>query len=166
MWAIRSATPYPSLHSPLDTGFMEDDDDRRLGRTMNTKAVPEPIDILVGNNIRIHRLARKMSQTKLADAIGATFQQVQKYEKGTNRVGPSRLTKISNFLKVPLPDFFDGAQRADFQEHSNGGTPSRLLSEPYALRLLEAFSAIPDPKIRRSLVDVLESIAAKAARFK
>lgn len=128
------------------------------------KKRPQAIDVLVGSNIRIRRLERKISQTKLAHAIGVTFQQVQKYEKGTNRVGASRLTRIANMLEVPVASFFVGAQGNDWSEQDLDDSPVKLLAEPYALRLAQAFVAIKDLDLRRSLVDVIEIISAKGSR--
>src|SRR5664279_4730736 len=73
------------------------------------KKIPNPIDTHVGSRVRMRRLILSMSQEKLGDAIGLTFQQVQKYEKGTNRMGSSRLQQIANVLKVPVTFFFEGA---------------------------------------------------------
>jgi len=128
------------------------------------KSRAKPIDVLVGKNIRTQRLAKGISQTKLADAIGITFQQVQKYEKGTNRVGASRLMQISEFLKVPIPQLFEGAKRSDITLQDVEESPSALLSEPYVLRAAQALAAIRDSELRRSLVDALETIAAKVTR--
>jgi transcriptional regulator with XRE-family HTH domain len=128
------------------------------------KKRPQAIDVLVGSNIRIRRLERQVSQTKLADAIGVTFQQVQKYEKGTNRVGASRLTRIANFLEVAVATFFIGAQGDDWSEPDLDDSPVKLLAEPYALRLAQAFVGIKDLDLRRSLVDVVEIIASKGSR--
>jgi transcriptional regulator with XRE-family HTH domain len=124
------------------------------------KKRPQAIDVLVGSNIRIRRLERQVSQTKLAQAIGVTFQQVQKYEKGTNRVGASRLTRIANMLEVPVAQFFIGAQGNDWSEQDLDDSPVKLLAEPYALRLAQAFVGIKDLDLRRSLVDVVEIIAS------
>jgi transcriptional regulator with XRE-family HTH domain len=128
------------------------------------KKRPQAIDVLVGSNIRIRRLERQVSQTKLAQAIGVTFQQVQKYEKGTNRVGASRLTRIANFLEVPVAQFFIGAQGNDWSDQDIDDSPVKLLAEPYALRLAQAFVGIKDLDLRRSLVDVIEIIASKSGR--
>jgi transcriptional regulator with XRE-family HTH domain len=128
------------------------------------KKRPQAIDVLVGSNIRIRRLERQVSQTKLAQAIGVTFQQVQKYEKGTNRVGASRLTRIANFLEVPVAQFFIGAQGNDWSDQDIDDSPVKLLAEPYALRLAQAFVGIKDLDLRRSLVDVVEIIASKSGR--
>jgi transcriptional regulator with XRE-family HTH domain len=118
-----------------------------------------PVDILVGRNIRIHRLDRGLSQTELGKHIGVTFQQVQKYENGVNRVGSGRLFKIAGVLGVPVSIFFDGADQLD--EKTFKTSPIAMLAEPYALRLLRAFSDIVDPELRRSLVEMAEKFAAK-----
>ena len=73
------------------------------------KKTPNPIDKHVGSRVRMRRMMLSMSQEKLGDALGLTFQQVQKYEKGTNRIGASRLQQISNILQVPVSFFFEGA---------------------------------------------------------
>jgi transcriptional regulator with XRE-family HTH domain len=120
-----------------------------------------PVDILVGRNIRIHRLDQGLSQTELGKHIGVTFQQVQKYENGVNRVGSGRLFKISAVLGVPVSTLFDGADGLD--DKSVNASPIAMLAEPYALRLLRAFSDICDPELRRSLVEMAEKFAAKLA---
>lgn len=117
---------------------------------------PDPIDLLVGRNIRIQRLKRSMSQEKLADALGLTFQQVQKYEKGTNRVGSGRLHRIASIFGIPVANLFEGA------ELKAGQTDSALemLASPHVLRMVQAMSAIKDSSMRHSLVDLVERIAA------
>jgi transcriptional regulator with XRE-family HTH domain len=118
-----------------------------------------PIDVLVGRNIRIHRLNRGLSQTELGRYVGVTFQQVQKYENGTNRVGSGRLFKIAELLGVPVSTFFEGADHSEDTEEVN--TPIAMLAEPYALRALKAFCDIEDSELRRSLVEFTEKYAAK-----
>ena len=117
-----------------------------------------PVDVLVGRNIRIHRLDRGLSQTELGKHIGVTFQQVQKYENGVNRVGSGRLFKIAEVLGVPVSTLFNGADQS--HETVAGNSPIAMLAEPYALRLLKAVSEIVDPEVRRSLVEVAEKFAA------
>src|SRR5215472_3538663 len=95
-----------------------------------------PVDVLVGRNIRIHRLDRGLSQTDLGNHIGVTFQQVQKYENGVNRVGSGRLFKIAEALGVPVSGFFEGANYSGDKSARN--SPIAMLAEPYALRLLKA----------------------------
>src|ERR1700740_1522580 len=82
------------------------------GTMVMAKRAPQPVDVLVGQNIRICRLQKGLSQTELGERIGVTFQQIQKYEKGANRVGASRLTQIADVLGVPIPTLFDGAPTA------------------------------------------------------
>jgi transcriptional regulator with XRE-family HTH domain len=117
------------------------------------------IDELVGRNIHLLRLSRKMSQTDLANNIGVTFQQVQKYESGANRVSASRLFKIAAVLAVPVNALFDGADDQTPGEATR--SPAALLIEPQALRLAQAFSAIENKSIRGSLVELAELLAAR-----
>ena len=117
---------------------------------------PDSIDKLVGRNIRIQRLATGLSQTELAQQLGVTFQQVQKYEKGVNRIGCGRLFQIARILGLHVMDFFDC---------SDAGKPTvarnvrDLISEPQAFRLVEAFSVIEDRRLRRSVVELVKEIA-------
>jgi transcriptional regulator with XRE-family HTH domain len=118
-----------------------------------------PVDVLVGHNIRIHRLDRGLSQTQLASHIGVTFQQVQKYENGVNRIGSGRLFEIAEVLGVPISSFFEGAGYS--ADEPARLSPIAMLAEPYALRLLKAFREIADPELRRLLVEVSEKFAVK-----
>ena len=123
---------------------------------------PDPVDVEVGQRIRIERLQSGLSQTSLAEQLGVTFQQVQKYEKGVNRVGAGRLTKIAKVLGVPVSSFF-GAHDAGAIERSDRGTassPLKLLTVPGALRLLRAYGQLNDGKMRRSIVELVENISA------
>src|SRR5712671_3612030 len=90
-----------------------------------------PVDVLVGQNIRIGRLLMGLSQTELGARIGVTFQQIQKYEMGTNRVGASRLQQIANVLGLPASALFDGAPAAGHEPAEQ--TPRYLLTKPHAL---------------------------------
>jgi transcriptional regulator with XRE-family HTH domain len=117
---------------------------------------PDSIDKLISRNIRIQRLAKGMTQTELAQKLGITFQQVQKYEKGVNRVGCGRLFQIARALGLHVMDFFDGS---DTGKPTNGRNVRDLLSEPQAFQLAEAFSAIGDRRLRRSVVDLVKKIA-------
>jgi transcriptional regulator with XRE-family HTH domain len=117
------------------------------------------VDKLVGQNIRIHRLDRGLSQTELGKHVGVTFQQVQKYENGTNRVGSGNLFTIAGALNVPVSTLYEGVDQVD--EMSADGSPIALLAEPYALRLLQAFGDIEDPELRKSLVEMAETFSAK-----
>ena len=117
-------------------------------------------DAVVGHNIRVQRLAKKMLQSALADAIGITFQQVQKYEKGVNRVGAGRLVRIGEALDVPVSFFFGGTDAGSEDTRAILG----FLDTSYSLRLLRAFSRIPPGGVQRAVVDLVESIAPEKAR--
>ncbi len=124
-----------------------------------------PIDKHVGSRVRMRRLMLGMSQTKLGDALGITFQQVQKYEKGANRIAASRLEHISNVLQVPIPFFFDGAPHVPGQSKGNGAAPSPMyvtefLASTDGLALTKAFMRIKEPRLRRCIVE-LEEIAGE-----
>jgi transcriptional regulator with XRE-family HTH domain len=126
---------------------------------------PSPIDLHVGNRVRMRRLMFKMSQTKLGDALGITFQQVQKYEKGRNRIGASRLQHISQILQVPPTFFFEGAHDPDMSEaHSlTSATASadpvmEFVATKEGLALAKAFMRIPNRQVRRRIVDLVEEI--------
>jgi len=119
------------------------------------KRGPDPLDIEVGQRVRTFRLHKGLSQEKLADQLGITFQQVQKYEKGTNRIGAGRLQRIANVLGIPVSDFFTS--------HKQGGAAPaelfRLLDKAAALRLLRAYSRIRQPKVQQAIMRLVESIA-------
>ena len=121
---------------------------------------PMPVDVLVGQNIRICRLQKGLSQGELGQQIGVTFQQVQKYEKGANRVGASRLNQIANVLGVSLPSLFDGAPTA--AENESGHSPRYLLSKPHSLRLLQGFEKIDNEGTRLALLQLVECLSQEA----
>jgi transcriptional regulator with XRE-family HTH domain len=123
-----------------------------------------PIDAHVGARIRLRRTLMGMSQERLGEALGLTFQQVQKYEKGTNRIGASRLQQISNILQVPVSFFFEGAPNAAPAQGGLGEAPSPayvsdFLATSDGLSLTRAFTRIKDAKLRRRIVDLVEQIA-------
>src|SRR5262245_50987419 len=123
---------------------------------MMTRKEPDLVDAIVRRNIRIYRLQKGPTQTELADELGLTFQQVQKYEKGTNRVGSGRLLKIATFLGVPVTALFKGSdEMADADKQSIFDQ----LARPHANRLLQAFARIDDDGLRRSVVQLVEEIA-------
>jgi transcriptional regulator with XRE-family HTH domain len=130
------------------------------------KKLPNPIDKHVGSRVRTRRMMLGMSQEKLADAIGLTFQQVQKYEKGTNRMGSSRLQQIANAMQVPVTFFFEdvpGQPRMDSKAPSPAYV-SDFLSTADGLALTKAFMHIKDAKLRRSIVEVVKEIAGADGR--
>jgi transcriptional regulator with XRE-family HTH domain len=124
---------------------------------------PDPVDIEVGHRIRIERLARGLSQTALANQLGVTFQQVQKYEKGVNRVGAGRLTKIAEVLGIEVGTFFSGKDMLEGDESKDAGatSPLKLLTVSGAFRLLRAYGDIDDSNLRRAIVDLVEQISGQ-----
>jgi len=132
------------------------------------KKAPNPIDKHVGSRVRMRRMMVGMSQEKLGDALGLTFQQVQKYEKGTNRIGASRLQQISIILQVPVSFFFEGAPappgRPDgFAEDASPEYLQATLSTSDGLALIKAFAQVKNPKLRRRIVDLIEEMNGQSA---
>jgi transcriptional regulator with XRE-family HTH domain len=129
---------------------------------------PDPIDKYVGSRIRMRRIMLGMSQEKLGDALGLTFQQVQKYEKGTNRIGASRLQQIADVLQVHVSFMFEGAPGAStsggMSESASPAYVSDFLATSDGLALTKAFTRLKDAKLRRSIVDLVEQIAAREER--
>ncbi|HBF30491.1 helix-turn-helix transcriptional regulator [Rhizobium sp.] len=135
---------------------------------LENKKKPNPIDIHVGSRIRLRRTMLGMSQEKLGEALGITFQQIQKYEKGTNRVGASRLQNISTILNVPVSFFFEDAPgeqaavgSAGFSEAASSNYVVDFLSSSEGLQLNRAFVKINDPKVRRKVVDLVKALSAE-----
>jgi transcriptional regulator with XRE-family HTH domain len=125
---------------------------------------PNPIDRHVGARVRMRRLMVGLSQSKLADSLDVTFQQVQKYEKGANRIGASRLQQLARVLDVPPAFFFEGAPAnampsPGFNEDPGNAYVVDFLSTTEGLQLNRAFSAIKSPQMRRSVLDLVERIA-------
>lgn len=129
------------------------------------KKQPNPIDIHVGSRIRLRRNMIALSQEKLGERLGITFQQIQKYEKGTNRVGASRLQAIAGILNVPVSYFFEDAPRQEgdgplgLEEEAAPPLIPDFLSSTEAMQLNRAFMKISDPKIRRRILDLLKTLA-------
>jgi transcriptional regulator with XRE-family HTH domain len=125
---------------------------------------PNPIDQHVGRRVWMRRKVLAMSQQKLGAALGLTFQQVQKYEKGATRIGASRLQQISHILQVPVTFFFEGAPNASAPHGSNESEPwmaqiDDFVSDPDGLRLIEAFKRIDNAALRRKIVMLVQEIA-------
>jgi transcriptional regulator with XRE-family HTH domain len=127
---------------------------------------PNPVDAHVGSRVRLRRMLLGMSQERLGESMGLTFQQVQKYEKGVNRIGASRLFQISKILDVPVQFFFEEAPHAD-------GAPARGMAEADSetfileflnsregLELNRAFVKIANSKVRKSVVDLVRALSA------
>ncbi len=129
---------------------------------------PNPIDIHVGSRVRLRRTLLGMSQERLADAVGLTFQQIQKYERGTNRIGSSRLYEFAQVLDIPVSFFFDGLP----SETANGGKAGGGGVEPFeqdqftrreTLELVRAYYRIKDRSIRAKLFDLVKAVAASSS---
>jgi transcriptional regulator with XRE-family HTH domain len=123
--------------------------------------VPNPIDVHVGRRIRQRRLLLGMNQETLANALGLTFQQVQKYEGGANRVSASRLSAMSDILGMPIPYFFEGfgvdATPEDRERRER-------MERPETLDLIRFFYAIPDERVRERFLEMVKMVAASAPR--
>lgn len=131
---------------------------------VENKKKPNPIDIHVGSRIRLRRNMLGMSQEKLGEALGITFQQIQKYEKGANRVGASRLQAIGSVLNVPVSFFFEDAPGETpggkgFSEDNSASYVVDFLNSSEGLQLNRAFVKIADPKVRRKIIDLVKSLS-------
>jgi transcriptional regulator with XRE-family HTH domain len=129
------------------------------------KKQANPIDAQVGNRVRIRRMLIGMSQERLGDLLGLTFQQVQKYEKGVNRIGAGRLFEVSRILGVPIDFFYEGAvagDRSGFAESENAPPVMAFVSSGEGLQLSLAFMKIKDVKVRKRVLDLVKSLAEDA----
>ncbi len=122
------------------------------------------VDEHVGNRIRVRRTLLGMSQEKLGAALGLSFQQVQKYEKGTNRVSASRLFEFAKILNVPVPYFFDN-EPADAASHARRlrddgkAVPADMLNSRESLKLIRAYYGLPSPALRKIVFGLIEALA-------
>ena len=127
------------------------------------KKKPNPVDTHVGSRVRLRRTMLGMSQEKLGEILGITFQQVQKYEKGSNRIGASRLQRISEVLGVPVSFFFEDAPGSDAPRNGLQETGTDyvvdFLSTSEGLQLNRAFVKISDPKVRRRVIELVRTLA-------
>jgi transcriptional regulator with XRE-family HTH domain len=124
---------------------------------------PNPIDVHVGRRIQMRRVEQRMSRATLGDFIGLTFQQVEKYERGVNRIGASRIQQICTALKIPVSFVFEGAPGSS---PSVNGVPQYIvefMTSAEGVRIVEAFSRITDPKVRSDLVRMVTNIANSAS---
>lgn len=124
--------------------------------------IPHPIDIHVGNRVRARRRLLGITQEKLGDALGLTFQQVQKYERGSNRISASRLFELSRILAVPVSYFYEGVDAAGAVLPEVAATPfeAEQLSSRETHDLLRAYYGLPDPQVRRRFLDLLRSLSS------
>jgi len=140
----------------------------RRGATRIKLVRPRPVDAHVGARVRLRRTMLGMSQEKLAQALGLTFQQVQKYERGTNRVGSSRLYELSKILDVPIQFFFD-EMPAEIAATARGGSGGNLaegaadyepdtLAKRETLELVRAYYRIKSPRVRKKVFDLAKTL--------
>ncbi|MBV8574231.1 MAG: helix-turn-helix domain-containing protein [Acetobacteraceae bacterium] len=142
-----------------------------LGVGMEREGRPSPIDVHVGSRIRLRRTLLGMSQERLGEALGLTFQQVQKYERGVNRVGASRLFDLSRVLDVPISFFFDdmpdslasvyggqASRRATGFAESQEGFGDETLNRRETLELVRAYYRITDPAVRKRVFELIKSM--------
>jgi len=126
-----------------------------------------PVDVHVGARVRLRRLMLRMSQDKLGETLGVTFQQVQKYERGANRVSASRLWGMADVLDVPVQYFFEGlntqAEAGGFGENDQTPLVYDFINSPDGVQLAAAFSRITDPKVRRQVLQLVRALAGESA---
>jgi transcriptional regulator with XRE-family HTH domain len=126
------------------------------------KKQANPIDIQVGNRVRIRRMLIGMSQERLGDLLGLTFQQVQKYEKGVNRIGAGRLYEVARILNVPINFFYEGVSEVTGQPglgEADGAPVMDFVSSGEGMQLSLAFMKIKDAKVRKRVLDLVKSLA-------
>jgi transcriptional regulator with XRE-family HTH domain len=147
-------------------------DNEELYETTGRK--PNPVDIHVGSRVRYRRMIIGMSQEKLGEKMNLTFQQIQKYEKGTNRIGASRLFQLSKILEVPVGYFFEDAFAASAPSNQVTGLrePQQeallldFLNSREGLDLNRAFAKIHDPKVRRRVIDLVRALSEEKPEVK
>src|SRR5271169_1621392 len=121
--------------------------------------VPNPIDVHVGGRVRMRRLLLGMNQETLANALGLTFQQVQKYEHGANRVSASRLSAMADIFAVPISYFFGDLPGPDAKVSAEDQARREQLEKPETIDLIRLYYAIPDPTVRRQFLEMVKVIA-------
>ncbi|OMH87197.1 transcriptional regulator [Candidatus Liberibacter asiaticus] len=133
---------------------------------VGNKKIPNPVDINVGKRIRLRRMILGMSQEKLGECLGITFQQVQKYEKGVNRVGASRLQHISEVLESPISFFFDVSPTVCSDISSEENNVMDFISTPDGLQLNRYFIQIDDVKVRQKIIEQVRSIVSSEKKYR
>ena len=137
---------------------------------------PHPVDVHVGRRLRLRRALMGLSQERLAELVGVTFQQIQKYERGTNRIGSSRLYELARVLAVPVDYFFEGLEEgerrapglaepaAEFRHETPSRPEPRIIDRRETLEMVRAFNRIADPLVRRRLFDLAKALAEVSYR--
>lgn len=153
-----------------DVGYVQGDGDGESAPGGRGSRRANPIDVHVGSRVRLRRMLLGMSQEKLGEHLGLTFQQVQKYEKGVNRIGASRLFDLARVLGVPVQFFYDevpdaqadnSAPIAGFAEPPSETYVIEFLSSREGMELNKAFARISDPRLRRAVVDMVRALAGE-----
>lgn len=139
----------------------KDGDAPRYGRGTG---IPNPIDVHVGKRIRMRRLFLGMNQETLANALGLTFQQVQKYEGGANRVSASRLSAMADILGVPISFFFGDFQAEDTKQTAAEQESRERMERPETIELIRLYYQIHDEDVRRHFLDMMKAVAAAATK--
>lgn len=136
-----------------------------------TKKVPNPVDVHVGSRVRLRRMLVGMSQEKLGEMLGLTFQQIQKYEKGANRIGASRLYQIAQILDVPVQFFFEdmaeehkAGASGGFSEADPAPVVMDFVSSAEGLQLNRSYTRIADANVRKRLLDLVKSLSHEHAQ--
>lgn len=147
------------LQMKKSTDFSQDRSfNKQRGSTLKKRS-PNAADGEVGESIRAHRLIAGMSQTDLANKLGVSFQQVQKYEKGVNRVGAGRLPQIAEIFNVPISALFNDHADTSSGRGKASSAPVKLITDPNVLRLLTSYADITDRAVRRCIAELVERIA-------
>ena len=139
-------------------------------KTDNTKKHPNPVDIHVGGRVRLRRMLVGLSQEKLGVSMGLTFQQIQKYEKGVNRIGASRLHRLSQVLDVPVQFFFDGMPSINAPVVAGMAEPKQetflydFLNTRDGLELNRAFVKVTDAQVRKSVIELVRSLGRSKSK--
>jgi transcriptional regulator with XRE-family HTH domain len=126
--------------------------------------IPNPIDVHVGKRIRTRRLFLGMNQETLANALGLTFQQVQKYEGGANRVSASRLSAMADILGVPISFFFGDLQLDEGKQTPAEQEARERMERPETIELIRLYYGITDPQVRQQFLEMVKAVAAATKR--
>ena len=139
-------------------------DQNGVARYGRGTGVPDPVDVHVGARIRTRRLLIGMNQETLAKALAVTFQQVQKYEGGANRVSASRLSQVADTLGVPISYFFNDLERGGGEPEAGVAEARERLQRPETIELIRSYYAIADHQLRRQFLDMVKAVAQSQQR--
>ncbi|MEO1136301.1 MAG: helix-turn-helix transcriptional regulator [Pseudomonadota bacterium] len=136
----------------------------RASKEAQKREGPHPMDVHVGSRVKLRRMIMGLSQEALGKSLGLTFQQIQKYEKGVNRIGASRMFEISRLLEVPVQFFYDefsgsGGAEHGFAEDGHGQPVMDLVNSPEGVQLCRHYASIRDPLVKRRVLELVRSIA-------